>query len=59
MKKGSIILGSMMLAGLTMYGAWCMYKKICPECAEDMKDDMEHMIKQKEKKMAKAAENMM
>ncbi len=59
MRKGSIILGSMMIAGLTMYGAWCMYKKICPECAEEMKDDMEHMVKQKEKKMAKMAENMM
>lgn len=59
MKKGSIILGTMMIAGLTMYGAWCMYKKMCPECAEEMKDDVEDMIKKKEKKMAKAAENMM
>lgn len=59
MKKGSIILGSTMLVGLTMYGAWCMYKKICPECAHEMEDNMEHMIKQKEKKMAKTAEDMM
>ena len=49
----------MMIAGLTMYGAWCMYKKMCPECAEEMKDDVEDMIKKKEKKMAKVAENMM
>jgi len=59
MKKGSIILGTMMIAGLTMYGAWCMYKKMCPECAEEMKDDVEDMIKKKEKKMSKMAENMM
>lgn len=59
MKKGSIILGTMMIAGLTMYGAWCMYKKMCPECAEEMKDNVEDMIKKKEKKMSKMAENMM
>ena len=59
MKKGSIVLGSMMLIGLTGYGAWCMYKKMCPESAEQIKDGMEHAIKKKEKTMDKFVENMM
>ena len=59
MKKSSIILGSVMLMGLTGYGAWCIYKKMCPESAEDMKDGIEHAVKKKEKKMNKIVEDMM
>ena len=37
------------------YGAWCAYKKFCPECASDMKKDMKKMSKDVEKSI----ENMM
>ena len=59
MKKGSIILGSMMVTFFAGYGMWCMYKKICPECAEEMKDNLEEMIKKKDKAMDKFAKDMM
>ena len=51
MKKGSMILGSFMLIGLSMYGAWSLYKKIDPECAEEVEDNMKKMTKKVEKKM--------
>ena len=59
MKKGSIILGSMMVAFFAGYGMWSMYKKICPECAEEMKDNVENFIKKKEKIMEKTVKDMM
>lgn len=55
MKKSSMIAGSIMLTALTGYGAWCMYKKINPHCAEEMKNDMKSMTKNVEKSI----ENMM
>lgn len=59
MKKSGIIVGSMMLIGLTGYGAWCIYKKMCPESAEEIKDNVEHAIKKKDKMMDKMVEDMM
>lgn len=55
MKKGGIIGGVMLGLALTGYGAWCAYKKYCPECASDMKKDLKHMTKDVEKSI----ENMM
>ena len=59
MKKGSIILGSMVAIFLTGYGMWSIYKKICPECAEEMKDNLEDMITKKEKAMGRVVKDMM
>ena len=59
MKKGSLILESMMLGFLTGYGAWCMYKKMCPAFVEDVKDGIEHGVKKMTKKVDKFAEDMM
>ena len=55
MKKGSIITGSVLLAGLTGYGAWCMYKKMNPHCANKMKNEVKKMTKN----MEKSIEDMM
>ncbi len=55
MKKGSIIGGVMLGLALSGYGAWCMYKKMCPDCADDMKKGMKNMTKD----MEKSIENMM
>ena len=55
MKKSGIIIGSMALTMLTLYGAWCMYKKMCPECAEEKEQCMKKMAKNIEK----GVENMM
>lgn len=54
-KKGSIIGGVAVGFALAGYGAWCMYKKYCPECAYDMKKDMKKMTRDVEKSI----ENMM
>lgn len=55
MKKGSIIGGIALGMVLTGYGAWCMYKKLCPDCAADMKKSINHMTRD----MEKSIENMM
>ena len=55
MKKGSMIAGSMLLAGLTGYGAWSIYKKMNPKCANKMKNE----VKQMTKNMEKSIEDMM
>mgnify|MGYP007070313944 CR=1 FL=1 len=49
MKKSSIIIGSMSLAMLCGYGAWCMYKKMRPECANEVKNNMKHITRNIEK----------
>ncbi len=49
MKKCGIIGGIVLGMALTGYGAWCMYKKYCPDCAKDMKKDFKHMTKGIEK----------
>lgn len=49
MKKGSIILGSMGVAMLAGYGAWSIYKKMNPECANEVKNNMKKMTKNVEK----------
>ena len=49
MKKGSIILGSVGLAMLMGYGAWCLYKKMMPESARQIKKDMKNALKELEK----------
>lgn len=55
MKKGSIILGSIGLMALTGYGAWCIYKKVNPECANDIKNG----VKKTTRKVGKSIEDMM
>lgn len=55
MKKGGIIGGVMLGLALTGYGAWCAYKKYCPECVSGIKKDLKHMTKDVEKSI----ENMM
>lgn len=55
MKKGSIITGSVLLAGLTGYGAWSLYKKKNPQCAKKMKNE----VKKITKNMEKSIEDMM
>ncbi len=59
LKKGSIITGVALGLALTGYGAWCMYKKYCPECANDMKKDMKRNMKRMTKDVEKSIENMM
>ncbi len=51
MKKSSVVAGSMMLMALTGYGAWCMYKKMNPHCAHELKKDMKRMTRNMEKSM--------
>ena len=55
MKQTGIVGGVVLGLALTGYGAWCAYKKLCPECASDMKKDMKHMTRDVEKSI----ENMM
>ena len=55
MKKSGIIGGVVLGLALSGYGAWCVYKKYCPDCANDMKKDLKHMTKNVEKSI----ENMM
>ncbi|HIT22144.1 MAG TPA: hypothetical protein IAB56_04175 [Candidatus Scybalousia intestinigallinarum] len=55
MKKSGIVGGVVLGLALCGYGAWCAYKKFCPECASDMKKDMKKMSKDVEKSI----ENMM
>ena len=45
LKKGSVIGGVVLGLALTGYGAWCIYKKCCPEDAYDMKNDMKKGMK--------------
>ena len=59
MKKGSIALGSMMLGMLTGYGAWCMYKKLSPESARELKGNVEKNVKKMTRKVDKFTEDMM
>ena len=49
MKKSSIIIGSMSLAMLGGYGAWCAYKKMNPRCANKVKSNMKQMTRNIEK----------
>ena len=49
MKKSSVIAGSMVLAALSGYGAWCAYKKMNPHHANEMKKDMKQMTRNVEK----------
>lgn len=51
MKKCGIIAGSTILAMLSGYGAWCMYKKLCPECADDMENGVKNTMKSMERKI--------
>lgn len=55
MKRGTIIGGVMLGLALSGYGAWCMYKKMSPEGASNMKKNMRNMTKD----MEKSIENMM
>ncbi len=55
MKKAGIVGGVMLGLALSGYGAWCAYKKYCPEGANNMKKDIKHMTKNMEKNI----ENMM
>ena len=45
MKKGGIILGSITLAMLMGYGAWCLYDKMYPDEAKKVKKDMKKALK--------------
>jgi len=49
MKKGCIIVGAMSVGMLMGYGAWCLYKKMMPECANEIKKDMKNAFKELEK----------
>lgn len=49
MKKTSIMGGVVLGLVLSGYGAWCLYKKWCPECANDMKKDIKKMTKDAQK----------
>ena len=49
MKKGCIIIGAMSVGALMGYGAWCLYKTIMPECANEIKKDMKNALKELEK----------
>lgn len=49
MKKGSIIGGTAVLMALGGYGAWCMYKKVNPKCANKVEKSMKKMTKNMEK----------
>lgn len=49
LKKSSMIVGTMSLMALGGYGAWCMYKKMNPECANKVKNDMKKMTRNVEK----------
>lgn len=49
MKKSSVIAGSLMLSALSGYGAWCIYKKMNPHSAKEMKNNMKQMTKNVEK----------
>lgn len=40
MRKSSMIAGSLVLTALGGYGAWCVYKKMQPQCANKLKSDM-------------------
>lgn len=55
MKKGSIIGGTAVLMALGGYGAWCMYKKVNPKCANKVEKSMKKMTKN----MEKSIEDMM
>ena len=55
MKKSSMIMGSMFLLAMSGYGMWCMYKKICPECADKVKCG----VKKIKHNMEKSMEDMM
>lgn len=55
MKKEMIIGSTVVGMALAGYGAWCMYKKYCPECADNMEKDMKKM----KKNVEKSIENMM
>ncbi len=55
MRKSGIIGGIAIGLALTGYGAWCMYKRFCPECAYDVKKDIKKMTRDVEKSI----ENMM
>ncbi len=59
LKKGSVIGGVVLGLALTGYGAWCIYKKCCPEDAYDMKNDMKKGMKKMKKDVEKSIENMM
>lgn len=47
--------GTMLLAALGGYGAWCAYKKYNPSSARNVRRDMKKMTKN----MEKSIENMM
>jgi len=49
MRKSSVVAGSLVLTALSGYGAWCIYKKMNPKGACEMKKDMKQMTKNVEK----------
>ncbi len=55
MKKSSMVAGSAVLMALGGYGAWCAYKKMNPQGAKTLKNDMKKMTKN----MEKSIEDMM
>lgn len=48
MKKSTLI-GSMSIMALSGYGAWCIYKKMNPKCAHDIKNNMKKATRNVEK----------